>query len=69
MCKCIEGDYYFEWDCVGVCRCFGDGLEVCIYLLYLKYCTVGDHFGFQVGFLKQYFVWVCLYWFLWMGGE
>ena len=36
-------------------------MHIC--MLYLKYCTVGDHFGFQVGFLKQYFVWVCLYWF------
>ena len=23
-------------------------------MLCLKYCPVGDHFGFQVGFLKQY---------------
>ena len=22
----------------------------------MKYCPVGDHFGFQVGFLKQYVV-------------
>ena len=35
-------------------------LEMClkcedICIMYLKYCPVGDQFGFQVGFLKQYF--------------
>ena len=38
--------------CVGIC------------LMYFKYCPVGDHFGFQVGFLRQYFWWVCLCMFL-----
>ena len=36
--------------------------DVC--LMYFKYCPVGDHVGFQVGFLKQYFWWVCLCMFL-----
>ena len=25
-------------------------------MLHFEYCPVGDHFGFQVGFLKQYVV-------------
>ena len=57
-------------DCVDVCWYFADGFDVCIYIymLYLKYCAVGDHFGFQVGFLKQYFLWVGLYVYDWIVG-
>ena len=44
---------------VGVLEVYLECEGVCI--MYLKYCPVGDRFGFQVGFLKQYFLWVCLY--------
>ena len=43
-------------------------MHIYIYMLYLKYCAVGDHFGFQVGFLKQYFLWVGLYVYDWIFG-
>ena len=39
-----------------------------IYMLCLEYCPVGDHFGFQVGFLKQYLLWVGLYVYGWIVG-
>ena len=32
-------------------------MGICMYVVFeMKYCPVGDHFGFQVGFLKQYVV-------------
>ena len=47
----------FEGDCVGLWRCFGMDLKCgYMYVFEVKYCPVGDHFGFQVGFLKQYVV-------------
>ena len=44
------GSLEMNWKCEDIC------------IMYLKYCPVGDHFGFQVGFLKQYFFGcVCIY--------
>ena len=34
-------------------------MSMAICMLYFEYCPVGDHFGFQVGFLKQYVVCFC----------
>ena len=32
-------------------------MSIYMYVVFeMKYCPVGDHFGFQVGFLKQYVV-------------
>ena len=32
-------------------------MSIYLYVVFeMKYCPVGDHFGFQVGFLKQYVV-------------
>ena len=38
---------------VGVLEMYLKCEDICI--MYFKYCPVGDHCGFQVGFLKQYF--------------
>ena len=48
----------------GVVLIYGDILGIdlkCEYIcvcvvVEMRYCPVGDHFGFQVGFLKQYVV-------------
>ena len=37
--------------CIGILDMYLGCEDVCI--MCLKYCPVGDHFGFQVGFLKQ----------------